>query len=77
MLELDEEVITELDKMRLRLTELGAKRMEVLEKKRGGDLVCTVELWRMGDEDDMNEATLWTYPNGEFKLFGLLDPEEY
>ena len=76
---LETDDISPLDLVRQKLIELGGKMMQVIEKKRGKTLVCTIELWRSFDDEGLidNEALVWINTDGTFKVYGLLDSNEF
>lgn len=74
----ESETIT-LEQIRQKFVELGAKKVETLEKRKLNIVLSTIELWCTYNDDGSvdNEAILWISPNGKFKVFGLLNPEEF
>lgn len=73
-----DEVVT-IEQIRQKFIEMGARKVETIEKRKGPIVVNTIELWRTLDDEGQveNEAILWIHTSGKFKVFNLLSPEEY
>jgi hypothetical protein len=75
---LEKEETMTLEQMRQKLVEMGAKKIDTVQKIRGPIPTFTLEFWELRDGDEVEQsAILQIYPSGKYKLFNLLEPSDY